>query len=145
MNRQKVFIAIVVCLVILSVVKGRTIRPVNPYATADARKLLTYLYNLPERAENRLISGHLAGGSIGPTVPKNQEREKGGYRFTMSEIEYLHEVSGQWVGLIGADYCAGWIECPNPVVANRGEIDWRSVHLIPRTSKTINQRILRSS
>lgn len=46
---------------------------------------------------------------MAPQVPA------GGYRFELKEIEYLHHVAGQWVGLIGADYCAGWIENPQPL------------------------------
>lgn len=46
--------------------------------------------------------------------------------------------------LIGADYCAERIECPDPIeammyndpiVANRGEIDWRDVHLTSEQAK----------
>jgi mannan endo-1,4-beta-mannosidase len=151
MSRKIIFVAIFVHIAILSVIaSGKDIQPANPNATEDARKLLTYLYKLPERSENRLISGHLAGGSIGPTVPKSQEREEGGYRFTMGEIEYLHEVSGQWVGLIGADYCAGWIECPDPIEAtmyykqvNQGLIEyWNAGGLVVITTHQFDPREL---
>jgi len=57
-----------------------------------------YLYSLPKRSTNRLVSGHLAG-----------------YRFDLAEIEYLHQISGQWVGLIGVDYSAGWIRAQDPI------------------------------
>jgi mannan endo-1,4-beta-mannosidase len=87
------------------------LEPANPNATQDARKVLTYLYELPQRSVNRIVSGHLAGGAVGPNLKEDQEF----YKFTLQEIEYLHEVSGQWVGLIGADYCAGWYETPNPI------------------------------
>ena len=96
------------------VTPGWAVEPANPNASENAIKVLNYLYNLPKGSENRVISGHLAGGSVGPMAPKGQD---GGYRFKMDEIEYLHEVSGQWMGLIGADYCAGWIKCPDPVEA----------------------------
>lgn len=86
------------------------IEPANPNATQDARKVLTYLYELPKRSENRIVSGHLGGGAVGPGA-----KNDGAYKFTMKEIEYLHNVSGQWVGLVGADYCAGFLKCQNPV------------------------------
>lgn len=85
--------------------------PANPHATRNARKVLTYLYALPQRSQNRILSGHLAGGALGPNVPGGEDP----YRFTLREIDHLHRLSGQWVGLIGADYCAGWIETPNPL------------------------------
>ena len=126
---------------------GRTIQPANPNASADARKLLTYLYNLPEQSENRIISGHLAGGSIGPTIPKERDS---GYRFKMDEIDYLHVISGQWVGLIGADYCAGWIEYSDPLEAtmyykdvNQGLIDyWNAGGLVVITTHQFDPREL---
>src|SRR5574340_1021295 len=85
------------------------IEPANPEATPNARKVLTYRYDLPKQSENRIVSGHLAGGAVGPNLKTDGEF----YRFTLKEIEYLHDVSGQWVGLIGADYCPGWYESPH--------------------------------
>jgi mannan endo-1,4-beta-mannosidase len=151
MNCKTTFIIIIINTAILPIlVKGRAIEPANPNATVDARRLLTYLYNLPEKSENRIISGHLAGGSIGPTVPQDQERKDGGYRFKMDEIEYLHKISGRWVGLIGADYCAGWIQCPNPIEAtmyykqvNRGLINyWNAGGLVVITTHQFDPREL---
>ncbi|MBI4910651.1 MAG: hypothetical protein HY820_43965 [Acidobacteria bacterium] len=123
---------------------GNAIEPANPNASQSARKVLKYLYDLPNRKDNRLISGHLAGGSTGPGV------QDGGYRFRMSEINYLHEVSGQWVGLIGADYCVGWIDYPNPLESqmyykdvNRGLIDyWNKGGLVAITHHQFDPREL---
>jgi len=145
--KTALIIALFQMSIILVVAKGRTIEPANPNASSDSRKLLMYLYNLPEQSENRLISGHLAGGSVGPTAPKEQD---GGYRFKMDEIEYLHDISGQWVGLIGADYCAGWIECPDPIEAtmyykdvNRGLINyWNAGGLVVITTHQFDPREL---
>jgi hypothetical protein len=122
------------------------IEPANPNATRSARKVLTYLYELPQRAENRIVSGHLAGGSVGPNLKADQDF----YRFTMEEIDYLHAVSGQWVGLIGADYCAGWYETPHPVEdtmyyrdLNRGLIDyWNAGGLVTITTHQFDPREL---
>jgi mannan endo-1,4-beta-mannosidase len=148
MNHKIIFVATVIQTALLPVTaKGQTIRPANPNASADTRTLLTYLYKLPRQSENRLISGHLAGGSVGPTAPKGQD---GGYRFKMDEIKYLHEISGQWVGLIGADYCAGWIKCPDPVEAtmyyedvNKGLIAyWNAGGLVIITTHQFDPRQL---
>lgn len=146
MNRKGVCIAAVILLGMQSaMLSGQTIEPANPNASADARKILTYLYNLPRQAENRLVSGHLAGGSIGPLIPKD-----GGYRFDLDEIDYLRDISGQWVGLIGADYCAGWIQHPNPIEAtmyykdlNRGLIEyWNPGGLVIITTHQFDPRQL---
>ncbi len=121
--------------------------PANPKASEAARMVLKTLHELPTRSDNRLISGHLAGGSIGPLIPAGQDS---GYRFKLDEIEYLHKVSGQWVGLIGADYCAGWIKSPDPIEAtmyykevNRGLIDyWNSGGLVMITMHQFDPRQL---
>jgi len=108
---------------------------------------LRYLSELPRCREKRLVSGHLAGGAVAPWL---SDRQSGGYRFKMDEINYLHRMSGQWVGLIGADYCAGWIETPNPIEAtmyykdlNRGLIDyWKAGGLVIITTHQFDPREL---
>ena len=122
-----------------------SIKPANRNATENARKVLTYLYHLPHGTENRVVSGHLAGGAVGPGVPDSLAA---GYRFKMDEIEYLHEVSGQWVGLIGADYCAGWYDYRNPLESqmyyqgvNPGLIDyWNKGGLVIITTHQFDPR-----
>lgn len=133
--------------VLLIVAKGEKIEPANPNASEDARKVLSYLHDLPKRSENRIVSGHLAGGAVGPKAPKGHD---GGYRFNLDEIEYLHQISGQWVGLVGADYCAGWIKCPDPIEAtmyykevNQGLIDyWKAGGLVIITTHQFDPRQL---
>lgn len=148
MNHKTAFIAIVIQTAVLpAIAKAQTIQPANPNASVDTQKLLIYLYNLPTRSEKRLISGHLAGGSIGPVIPEGQDS---GYRFKMEEIEYLHAVSGQWVGLIGADYCAGWIKHADPLEAtmyyeqvNQGLIEhWNAGGLVIVTTHQFDPRQL---
>ncbi len=125
------------------------INPANPNAGEEARAVLNWLYNLPKRSENRLVSGHLAGGSVGPNVPIGMD---GGYRFKLDEIDYIHAISGQWVGMIGADYCSGWIECDNPLddtmhyaEVNKGLIDyWNSGGLVIITTHQFDPRELRN-
>lgn len=139
------------CTILATTVSARAaagdIEPANPHATPAARKVLRYLYHLPERTENRLVSGHLAGGAIGPMV---SDKEAGGYRFDLEEINYLYRISGQWVGLIGADYCAGWIRHPNPIEAtmyyrdmNRALVDyWKAGGLVIITTHQFDPRML---
>lgn len=123
------------------------IEPANPDASEDTRKVLKYLYNLPNHPRKRLLSGHFAGGAIGPGVP---DARTGRYRFGLHEINYLHEVSGQWVGLIGADYCAGFLEEPEPLETqmyykdvNRQLIDyWKAGGLVAVTHHQFDPREL---
>ena len=148
MKRQIAVIAAIIHTTLLPIIAGgQNIRPANPNASEEARKVLDCLHNLPKRSENRLISGHLAGGSVGPTAPKGHD---GGYRFKLDEIQYLHKISGQWAGLIGADYCAGWIKCADPLEAtmyykevNRGLIDyWDAGGLVMITTHQFDPRQL---
>jgi len=128
---------------------GRTygIEPANPNATPAARKVLQLLYELPSRKTNRIISGHLAGGAVGPHVP---DAKSSGYRFRMDEINYIHKVSGQWVGMIGADYCAGFFDYPNPLQSqmyykevNQGLIRyWKAGGLVVITTHQFDPREL---
>jgi mannan endo-1,4-beta-mannosidase len=147
MIRMKITKLLCTAILILGVgTMARGINPANPNATQDARKVLTWLYELPRRPANHIVSGHLAGGAVGPNLKADQDF----YRFTMVEIEYLHEVSGQWVGLIGADYCAGWYESPNPIEdtmdtreLNRGLIDyWNAGGLVAITTHQFDPREL---
>lgn len=148
MNHKRAYIAIIIQLgALLAIGSGGTIEPANPNASTNARKVLKYLYDLPKRSENRLISGHLAGGSIGPMIPEGRDS---GYRFKMDEIKYLHDISGHWVGLIGADYCAGWIKHPDPIEAtmyykelNQGLIKyWNAGGLVIITTHQFDPRQL---
>ncbi|MHC4400537.1 MAG: hypothetical protein ACYTG0_12740 [Planctomycetota bacterium] len=87
MSRKTALLAVTIQTVVLLInARGENTQPANPNASQDTRKVLNYLYNLPKREENRIVSGHLAGGSVGPTAPKGQD---GGYRFKIDEIEYL--------------------------------------------------------
>jgi beta-mannanase len=136
--------AALMCLpVIAEVGYAQAIQPANVNASQNARQVLSYLYNLPGQPENRLISGHLAGGSVRPKLTDD-------YTFKMDEIEYLREVSGQWIGMIGADYCAGWIETSDPIGdtmnytdLNRGLIDyWNAGGLVIITTHQFDPREL---
>jgi hypothetical protein len=122
------------------------IEPANPNASEDARKVLAYLYNLPNQPEHRIISGHFCGGSVGP----NDKVDQGFYQFSLQEVAELHELTGQWVGLIGGDYCAGFFDSPNPLEnlmyykdMNRLIIDyWNAGGLIAITTHQFDPREL---
>ncbi len=66
----------------------RTLDPVNPEATEDARKILTWMAKLPSRWDRRVISGQHFG------------RTRADYE---TFIEGLHGATEKWVALAGAD------------------------------------------
>jgi len=66
MSRKAVVLAIVIqTVVFLPGAMAGNIEPANPKASGNARRVVQYLYDLPDRTENRLISGH-TGGLHGP-------------------------------------------------------------------------------
>jgi beta-mannanase len=88
------------------------LEPANPYASDDTRKVLNYLARLPDREDNRVISGqHLGHGLAGVAT---------GYDDYVVE---LHESTARWVGIIGVDYGVG--STPGQIsVANQLLIDY---------------------
>ena len=69
------------------------ISPANANATQDVGKLLRYVTSLPQRKTRRLISGQQIGDAR-PHVVDNYDKF----------IVGLHEKTGQWPAMIGADY-----------------------------------------
>jgi mannan endo-1,4-beta-mannosidase len=74
-------------------VNAVTFTPANPNATNEAKQVLNYLGNLPNNAENRVISGqHLWHGLCCTETGYNDY------------VANLKNKTGKWVGLIGVDY-----------------------------------------
>jgi mannan endo-1,4-beta-mannosidase len=77
--------------------------PVNPNASAKTRDVLRLLYELPDRPDKRVISGQVMHVFVG-----------GGYEFASSggglnpnvysRLDDIHDQSGVWVGIAGAEY-----------------------------------------
>jgi len=65
---------------------------INPDANDDVNKVLKYLYSLPEKSENKIISGQNCchGNEI--------------TRCYDAYVEKLHDETGSWPGMIGVDY-----------------------------------------
>ena len=70
-------------------------QPVTPDASPDACRLLRYLAHLPDRPDARVLSAQHCGRGL--EVPK----------FYHANIEALHDATGQWVAMMGADYGPG--------------------------------------
>lgn len=70
--------------------------PANPDASESARKVLSWIAGLPQRTDNRVISGqHLSHGIRYAAT---------GYA---EYVEALHAATGKWVAMVGADYGCG--------------------------------------
>jgi mannan endo-1,4-beta-mannosidase len=71
------------------VVAVQAAEPANPKTSAQARAVLSYLEQLPGRADKRLLSGQFC--SSGPDATATPCRE-------------IHEKTGHWPAMIGLDY-----------------------------------------
>jgi len=69
-----------------------TVRAVNPNANEDVNRVLGYLITLPEKSDNRIISGQNCchGNEI--------------IRCFDAYVQKLHDQTGYWPGMIGVDY-----------------------------------------
>jgi len=66
--------------------------PVNPNATANAKKVLSYLYGLSDAGFNGVIAGQNLG---------HGNEAAGGYT---NLVQSLYNNTGKWIGMIGLDY-----------------------------------------
>ena len=73
----------------LAGVAANTLEPANPKANTKARAVLNYLQSLSARTDKRLVSGQFAGA---------------GRRTTLRLTDQIHDQTGQWPALVGADY-----------------------------------------
>jgi mannan endo-1,4-beta-mannosidase len=73
-----------------------TLEPANPNASADARKVLNYLAHLPDRQDNRVVSGQNLVWHI--------REARVGYE---DSVVALYHSTGKWVGMIGLNYGHG--------------------------------------
>jgi mannan endo-1,4-beta-mannosidase len=67
----------------------RTVRTANPSAMPEAKQILAYLRDLPNRRDERIISAQAIGGG-----------DKSGFK----DVNDIQKKTGRWVGMIGNDY-----------------------------------------
>src|SRR5664280_373762 len=70
-------------------VSANALEPANPNANPKAKAILNYLQSLSARTDKRLVSGQFAGA---------------GRTTTLRLTDQIHEQTGQWAALVGADY-----------------------------------------
>ncbi|OJT61049.1 beta-mannosidase [Bacillus altitudinis] len=75
---------------------AHTVTPVNPNAQATTKELLNWLAHLPNRSEDRILSGAF-GGYTNAT-------------FSMSEADRIKNATGQSPAVYACDYSRGWLE-----------------------------------
>ena len=74
-----------------------TAAPCNPNASPKTRALLRFFHSLPERTEQKVVSGHAQA------LP--ERRPAGMADIGLSELESIHRKTGRWVGMIAGEYC----------------------------------------
>ena len=70
-------------------VAANALEPANPNANAKARAILNYFQSLSARSDKRLVSGQFTGA---------------GRTTSLRLMEQIHEQTGHWPALVGADY-----------------------------------------
>ena len=75
--------------VVFGCVAANALAPANPNANAKAKAILNYLHSLSTRQDKHLVSGQFAGTGRGTNLRLMDE---------------IHEQTGQWPALMGADY-----------------------------------------
>ena len=70
-------------------IPSKALEPANPNANAKARAILDYFQGLGARSDKRLVSGQFIGFGRGTTLRLADE---------------IHDRTGQWPALVGADY-----------------------------------------
>ncbi|MEK3811576.1 glycosyl hydrolase [Bacillus sp. FSL R7-0685] len=77
---------------------AHTVYPVNPNAQATTKELMNWLAHLPNRSENRILSGAFGGFTNAS--------------FSMKEANQIKNATGQLPAIYGCDYSSGWLEKP---------------------------------
>src|ERR1039457_2838578 len=75
--------------VLFACVAASALEPANSNANAKAKAILNYLQSLSARQDKRLLSGQFAGA---------------GRTTTLRLTDQIHEQTGKWPALVGADY-----------------------------------------
>jgi mannan endo-1,4-beta-mannosidase len=100
-------------------------------ATTDAKKLLQYFAGLPDRSENRMISGQFLGYAF--------QVSSGNYD---KEIKALKDSTGKWAAMVATDFA--FTSSPYPVYCSLLVNYWKAGHLIalshhiPKPTKAIS-------
>jgi hypothetical protein len=79
--------------------------PVNRNASAKTRQVLRLLYELPNRPHHKVISGQvLRTLDHNPNYPEGDPRRYPPYPDVYDRIRMIHDQTGYWVGIAGAEY-----------------------------------------
>jgi len=112
------------------------LKTANPDAMPEARRILNYLARLPEREQNRVVSGHFV------------DLVEGGLDWERYLVA-LFEATGKWPALLGADYQGRNHDYDRSAIINRRLSEyWNAGGLIaiqlsarnPWTGKDMNDR-----
>lgn len=97
---KKFGISLLLALLIVSAfsqtASAHTVNPVNQNAQSTTKELMNWLAHLPNRSENRVLSGAF-GGYANAT-------------FSMKEANRIKDATGQSPAVYACDYSRGWLE-----------------------------------
>nr|P55278.1 RecName: Full=Mannan endo-1,4-beta-mannosidase; AltName: Full=1,4-beta-D-mannan mannanohydrolase; AltName: Full=Beta-mannanase; Flags: Precursor [Bacillus subtilis]BAA07178.1 beta-mannanase [Bacillus subtilis]BAA21553.1 endo-beta-1,4-mannanase [Bacillus sp.] [Bacillus sp. (in: firmicutes)]prf//2111236A beta-mannanase [Bacillus subtilis] len=96
---KKLAVCLSIVLLLLgaaSPISAHTVYPVNPNAQQTTKDIMNWLAHLPNRSENRVMSGAFGGYSD--------------VTFSMTEENRLKNATGQSPAIYGCDYGRGWLE-----------------------------------
>lgn len=100
--RRHIAILLVILMTcwLATIVNAHTVSPVNSGATQSTRDVLNWLAHLPSRVDNRVTTGFFGGYS--------------NVTFATTQLDALYSATGQYPGIFGADYGAGWATADDP-------------------------------
>ncbi|WEK52903.1 MAG: glycosyl hydrolase [Candidatus Cohnella colombiensis] len=94
------FLTVSLVFTAIASVSAHTVSPVNSSSTQKTKDTLNWLAHLPNRASGKVLSGFFGGYSNNG--------------FSTSQLNSLVSATGQYPGIFGCDYGAGWATASDP-------------------------------
>jgi mannan endo-1,4-beta-mannosidase len=90
------------CLALLfgGMVSAHSVSPSNTSSSVKTKEVYNWLAHLPNRTSNKIVSGYFGGYSNNG--------------FATTQLEELKTATGQYPGVFGCDYGAGWATASDP-------------------------------
>lgn len=92
---RSVFAILALALLIIPARSTSAAQPADPNLIPEGKRLLNWLYTLPNKTENKVVSGQLNWD------PRWDPKQTSGY------VDVIHNETGKWVGLLGSSVILG--------------------------------------